>query len=210
MWFGTLGCNLTGNWWLRAAVHKWWGRHSGSSGAGSGKRHHRRDRPELWHGRYRDFSPWIERNGGGGGDGRALAIQPLDQKILVAGTWRATQAGNSQVFVARFGTTGVLDATFGVNGVVLFTPAGVTNPETNALGLRSDGSIILPAAARCPGQSGFYYWPYQYRGPIPGFSDALVENPLVNGDNFGFNSVVVLPGDGILAAGAAEILPWCN
>ncbi|MDH5256059.1 MAG: hypothetical protein OEW72_09115, partial [Gammaproteobacteria bacterium] len=65
------------------------------------------------------FLPGPGAINGGGGVGRAVAIQPLDQKILVAGTWQPDPAGATQVFVARFDTDGTLDDTFGTDGVAL-------------------------------------------------------------------------------------------
>lgn len=149
------------------------------------------------------FLPGLSAANGGGGDGQAVVIQPLDQKILVAGTWKAAQAAESEVFVARFDTTGALDATFGTGGVVLLTPAGVTSPSGNAVALRSDGSIIVVGTGSASGASvGFVTGLTATGDPIPGFADAIVQDPLGSaGANFGFNAVAILAGDGILAGG---------
>lgn len=149
------------------------------------------------------FLPGLSATNGGGGDGQALVIQPLDQKILVAGTWKASAAAASEVFVARFDTSGVLDGTFGTGGVVLLTPASVTNPAGNAIALRSDGSIIVAGTGTAASESvGFVTGLTSAGLPIPGFTDGIVQNPLVTGGaSFGFNDVAVLAGDGILAGG---------
>jgi len=149
--------------------------------------------------------PGLTATNGGGGDGRALAIQPLDQKLVVAGTWKDSAAASSQVFVARFGTNGALDPGFGTAGVVLLTPAGVTDPTGNALALRSDGSIVVAGSGTAAGTAGvgFVIVLTSTGGIDPAYALAVVPNPLADpaGANFGFNAVAVLPGDGVLAGG---------
>ncbi|MSR09463.1 MAG: hypothetical protein EXR82_08085 [Gammaproteobacteria bacterium] len=151
------------------------------------------------------FLPGLTATTGGGGDGRALAIQPLDQKLVVAGTWKDSAAASSQVFVARFGTNGVLDPGFGTDGVVLFTPAGVTDPTGNAIALRSDGSIVVAGGGTAAGTTGVgFVSVLTSTGAIdPSYALAVVPNSLAApaGANFGFNAVAALPGDGVLAGG---------
>jgi uncharacterized delta-60 repeat protein len=141
------------------------------------------------------FLPGVSAVNGGGGVGRAAAIQPLDQKIVIAGTWQPDPAGASQVFVARFDTAGVLDASFGTGGVVLLTPAGVTNPAGNAVALRSDGSIIVAGSATADSAAvGFIAGLDSSGNPIPGFADTVVPNPLAppDGAGFSFNALAIL------------------
>ncbi len=150
------------------------------------------------------FLPGTGATDGGGGVGRAVAIQPLDQKILVAGTWQPDPDGTSQVFVARFDTAGALDDTFGTDGVALLTPVGVTDPAANALGLRSDGSIIIAGDGTANDAGvGFIAGLDSSGNPIPGFTDTVVPNPLAppDGENFSFNALAILAGDAILAGG---------
>ena len=150
------------------------------------------------------FLPGLSATNGGGGVGRAVAIQPLDEKIVIAGTWQPGPTDPSQVFVARFDTAGALDATFGTNGVALLTPAGVTNPVANALGLREDGSIIVAGAGTADDAGvGFIAGLDSSGNPIAGFTNTVVPNPLapLDGDDFGFSDLVILAGDAILAGG---------
>ncbi|MBL8200056.1 MAG: hypothetical protein JNK40_03710 [Chromatiales bacterium] len=148
------------------------------------------------------FLPGLTATNGGGGDARALAIQPTDQKIVVAGTWKASAAANRQVFVARLDTDGTLDATFGTDGVVLFTPAGITSPIAAAIGLRSDGSIIVAGTdSATDANRGFIAGLDSAGEAIAGFTDSVVPNPLTGGSGFGLNALVILPGDGILVGG---------
>ena len=153
------------------------------------------------------FLPGLTATNAGGGDGRAVAIQSIDQKIIVAGTWVASQNAASQVFVARFDTNGVLDPTFGTAGVTLFTPAGVTSPAANAVALRSDGSIVVAGKATAATASvGFVVGLTAAGAPNPGYADAVIQNPKATGSNFGFNALAILPGDVVLAAGGGGSL----
>ncbi len=151
------------------------------------------------------FLPGLTATDGGGGDGQALAIQPLDQKLVVAGTWKDSAVASSQVFVARFDTNGALDGSFGTAGVVLLTPAGVTDPTGNAIALRSDGSIVVAGSGTAVGEAGVgFVIVLTSTGAVdPSYALAVVPNSLADpaGANFGFNAVAVLPGDGVLAGG---------
>ena len=150
------------------------------------------------------FLPGLTATNGGGGDARALVVQPANQKLVVVGTWKSSQAASSQVFVARLDTNGALDSSFGTAGVVLLTPAGVTDPVANDVALRSDGSIIVVGSGTASAASvGFVSGLTSSGAPIPGFSNAVVPNPLAapEGSSFVLNAVVILPGDVILAAG---------
>lgn len=148
------------------------------------------------------FLPGITASTGGGGDGRAVAIQEVDQKIVVAGNWNANDGMGSQLFVARFTADGMPDAGFGASGVALISPAGVTSPSANGLALRSDGSIVIVGSALLGADRvGIVLAITGSGNPDPGFPTAVVSNPLANGEGFGFNAVAVLSGDRVLAAG---------
>jgi uncharacterized delta-60 repeat protein len=65
-----------------------------------------------------------------------IAVAP-DQKILVAGT----SSGGTTAVVVRYGTDGVVDATFGVDGVAEASlPGGSIAFD---IGLQSDGGIVI-------------------------------------------------------------------
>jgi uncharacterized delta-60 repeat protein len=75
---------------------------------------------------------------GGSDVGYSVAIQPSDDKILVAGD---TSLTNGSTFVARFQTNGMPDTTFGSNGEAAntFSNAGST---FHGLAIQSDGKIV--------------------------------------------------------------------
>ncbi|MEO7387034.1 MAG: hypothetical protein ABIX37_08880 [Gammaproteobacteria bacterium] len=151
------------------------------------------------------FLPGVSATNGGGGVGRAVVIQPVDQKIVVAGTWQAAPQQPTQAFVARFDANGAPDNSFGTNGVVLLTPAGVTNPAGNAVAVRSNGSIIIAGSGTTVSGAGvgFIAGLNSAGNAIPGFTNTVVPNPLAapDGADFSFNALVILPGDAILAGG---------
>jgi uncharacterized delta-60 repeat protein len=72
---------------------------------------------------------------GGNDDIRAMVIQP-DGKIVVAGS------SDEDLALARYGANGALDASFGVNGIVITDIPGYSS-KGEAVALQSDGKIIL-------------------------------------------------------------------
>jgi uncharacterized delta-60 repeat protein len=81
-------------------------------------------------------------SGYGDDDGWTLAIQPSDQKIVVAGEVGTPANSNYTLFgLARFTTGGVLDSTFGTGGQVS-TDFGDHNDVLRSIALQSDGSIV--------------------------------------------------------------------
>ncbi len=70
---------------------------------------------------------------------RALGIQP-DDKIIIAGiTLKDT---NSQIALIRLSPNGMLDSTFGINGVTILALEGRGNNGTS-IAIQQDGSIFL-------------------------------------------------------------------
>jgi len=72
----------------------------------------------------------------------ALGIQP-DDKIVVAG-YSFNSATNKYDFaLVRYNTNGSLDAGFGIGGKVTTSIVGSSNDYANALGIQSDGRIVV-------------------------------------------------------------------
>ncbi len=70
----------------------------------------------------------------------SMIIQP-DGKIVLAGT--VNNGTTNQTFgLARFTTSGVLDKTFGINGIVSKDVTGY-NEKANALAIQSDGKLLV-------------------------------------------------------------------
>lgn len=70
---------------------------------------------------------------------RAVALQ-ADGKIVVAGYY--DNGNDLDIFVLRYGTTGVLDASFGTGGVTLISLTN-RNEKANRVHLQSDGKIMV-------------------------------------------------------------------
>lgn len=68
--------------------------------------------------------------------GTSLAIQPSDNKVLVAGYYVDPLTGSSQSIITRYNTDGTIDQTFGTDGIAN-CPIFITR-----ITLKSDGSII--------------------------------------------------------------------
>lgn len=103
-----------------------------------------------------------------GDSAQAIAIQPADNKILVAG-WTAHDA-----VVLRYNTDGQLDMTFGNQGRAV-TDIGVGNNYAYALALQSDGKIVLAGTAPNPADSGDEVFALM-RYTSGGILDAAFEN----------------------------------
>jgi uncharacterized delta-60 repeat protein len=86
----------------------------------------------------------------GGADGRAVAIQ-TDGKIVVAGYYNQNTGNGKQLLVARYLATGVLDTTFGTNGVAIFTTAD--QREASSVAIQTDGKIVVAGLSQPSGMS---------------------------------------------------------
>ncbi len=73
-------------------------------------------------------------------NGRAMIIQPADQKILIAGSYN--DGTNTSFAAVRFLPSGALDPNFGVGGKATM-PFGLNTSGAVGVGLQSDGKIIL-------------------------------------------------------------------
>jgi uncharacterized delta-60 repeat protein len=72
----------------------------------------------------------------------ALAIEPADGKIILAG-YTGTGTAVSAMALARYTTTGQLDSSFGTSGIVMgLMPAGSTGASVNGVLVQSSGAIV--------------------------------------------------------------------
>ena len=76
----------------------------------------------------------------------AMAVNPKDNTILVAGSANAWVGGGIPLGLARYTASGKLDTTFNKTGVLTFSPPGVqdyTDTDVAAIELQSDGQIVM-------------------------------------------------------------------
>jgi len=71
--------------------------------------------------------------------GQAVAVQPIDGKIVVGGY--TDRFGLNDFLVMRFSGNGVLDTTFDIDGIRVVGPSGEN--LANALALQTDQKIVL-------------------------------------------------------------------
>jgi uncharacterized delta-60 repeat protein len=131
------------------------------------------------------------------GGALAIAIQS-DGKIVAAGV------SGEHVALARYETTGALDATFGSGGTVVdtLTPAGAF-----AIALQPDGKIVIGGYRRLL-YSRFLLERYDVNGGLdPSFgTGGVVTTAVVNYNSYA-SSVTIQPNGYIVAAGGAQQPP---
>jgi uncharacterized delta-60 repeat protein/CSLREA domain-containing protein len=89
---------------------------------------------------------------GGDDTARDVAIQP-DGKIVVAGDYATGYGHSIQPVVARYNSTGTLDATFGNHGLAdIYYSGGITTDKAYAVALQADGKIVI-AGSTNPNQN---------------------------------------------------------
>ncbi len=144
------------------------------------------------------------------GDGRAVAIQPLDQKVVVAGTWDANDSSNQQVFVLRLDTDGGLDPAFGTGGAAVFELPGLLGARAEAVALQSDGGIVIAGGANNASvQRGFIARLDSVGNLDSSFATGGVfsmDSPVGLGLPMSFKAVTVFGDDAIVAGGGGNDL----
>jgi len=108
--------------------------------------------------------------------GRGIAIQP-DGKLLV--TARSTGDGTSIAMMLRYGAGGILDDTFGTNGVVIYE-SGQGNAGFRDVAIQGDGKIVTSGYTRTP--AGYLFLTARYA------NDGTLD------DTFGTNGMATYDG----------------
>lgn len=146
---------------------------------------------------------------GGGGDARAVAIDPTTQKIVIAGRYNGNDGTGDQILVMRFNTDGSIDTGFGVNGTRLIdlSSAGLYAAGGEGVAVQSDGKVIVSGGAN----SNFAKKGFVLRLLADGsnFDNAFATGGLFSMDNpngpgeapLSFKAVTVLGGGSVLAGG---------
>ncbi len=137
------------------------------------------------------------------------AVLQSDDKTVLAGC--AFNGADNDIIIARFGTDGVLDQTFGVNGI--YRSQIGSNECAYAVAIQNDGKIVVGGFAenKVNGDSDFLLARYTTAG-IPDLSfgtNGVVTSPLLHnsyGSYYGNFYTIAIASDGaIIAAGQKTI-----
>lgn len=136
----------------------------------------------------------------GYGCASSIALQPNDNKIIVAGT--TTNNGPLIFGICRYNSDGSPDVTFGSNGVVK-TPIGLV-AFAKSVALQSDGNIVVVGTALINGTNQFVLARYDGgNGNLDTTfgSNGIVIQPLAGPHDNSCNSIAIQPDDKIVVGG---------
>jgi uncharacterized delta-60 repeat protein len=128
-----------------------------------------------------------------------VAIQ-TDGKIVVVGN-AATTGGSANFIIARYSSTGVLDAAFGTAGITSTNVSGTGNNIANSVAIQSDGKIVVVGLS---GGNRFGVVRYTTSGVLDGSfgSGGIVITDVSGSGAFSIATDVVIQTDGkIVVAG---------
>jgi len=139
----------------------------------------------------------------------AAAVQPLDNKILAGGS--SGLAGQGVIALVRYNTDGSVDGSFGTNGLVRTTLAGVA-AGASAIAVQPDGKILVAALTFTASNNttGIALLRYNANGTLDtaGFNAASGQGYVlasIGPGLVGDTCALALQGDGrIIVAGASQ------
>ena len=144
----------------------------------------------------------------GGADGKAVAIQPDDQKIVIAGTWNVNDGSGLQAMVVRLNIDGTPDPDFGTGGTSLVSLPGIFNAVVETVSVLDDGNILIAGGCNTSGcVKGFLAKLTDEGDLITTFGTGGVystPNPALDGAAIAFQSITPLAGGKILLVGGYE------
>jgi uncharacterized delta-60 repeat protein len=136
------------------------------------------------------------------------AIAMPGDGVAIGGGWDAGSGSDGQLFVVRLTAAGALEPGFGDNGVVLLSLPGLLDPVTEALGVQSDGSIIVAGSGDAAAGPQAFVLRLTPAGVLDtSFGTAglvVVASPDPNATDFSFRALAVLADDAIVAAGGGR------
>lgn len=136
----------------------------------------------------------------------ALVLQP--NGFLVAGGETQIEVGQYKYLLARYTHYGVLDSTFGQQGIIVqpFIGTGLYD-EMNALALQSDGSVIAAGYSKDGGGQKISLIRYTYTGQMDASfgSGGIVLQPFLGTQQLDAANAVAVQSDGhIVIAGSCS------
>lgn len=144
-----------------------------------------------------------------------LAVQPADQKVLVAGKTKGCTTTYPGIYcpaLFRFNTDGSLDSSFGQDGKVIFpqTPAWAES-EARQVVLQSDGKILLAVKGTNPTTRRYAFSAYRLN------PDGTLDTTFATGGKayfhfhnsyHDFTSSIALAPDGKIVLAGTVVGPW--
>lgn len=154
--------------------------------------------------------PGGEPASGGGGIGRAVAIQPDDGKVVVAGSWNDNTGLGNLLMVVRLLPNGTFDETFGHLGTVLVNFPEIASAVAEAVAIDDEGRILVAGGSNNPGTVRGFVMRLSPLGEVDETFGtegvASFANPTTPGSRMVMESVQQVTGGKILAAGGSEDL----
>ena len=155
---------------------------------------------------------FVVHNGAAGGNGddsgNAVAID-TQGKILVAGS-SANSAGNADMALWRFTSTGTLDTTFNGSGIVINNGAAGSNGDDSGSGVAIDsqGRILVTGSSKnTVGNTDMVVWRFNADGTLDitfAADGIVINNGAAGGNAYDSGSAVVTDSqDRILVAGSS-------
>ncbi|MCZ6690904.1 MAG: hypothetical protein O7H41_15030 [Planctomycetota bacterium] len=151
---------------------------------------------------------WVVHDSAAGGDsgdsGRAIALD-ASGRILVSG--HSSNGTNFDMVIWRYDSTGVLDATFGVGGIVVHNDAagGNLNDFGEGIALDASGRILVSGTSWNGSNRDMVTWRYDSTGVLDatfGVGGIVVHNDAAGGNLNDFGEAIALDASGrILVCG---------
>ncbi len=130
---------------------------------------------------------------------RAMIIQPDRKIIVVGGTYN--EENNWDIALVRYTSTGFLDPTFGINGIVT-TTVGEGDEQAYAVSLQSDGKIVIGGYTYNGSNNDFVTARYIDTGTLDaGFGDAGIAKTAIGSGNEQAYGVLAQADGKVLAVG---------
>ncbi len=139
----------------------------------------------------------------------AIAIQPLDGKIVVGGSaFQGTIGASDNFALARYMPDGTLDTSFGtgMNGIETRTST-VGNEAINGLALQSDNKIVVAGTAFTGVNQNFIVGRYNTNGTLDtSFAASGIGTTQVGTGTSFAKAMTIQSDDKIILAGSAEVV----
>jgi len=145
--------------------------------------------------------------GSGDAAAYALVIQKSDDTILVAGYFYNSNDSNYYFALVKYTKDGIPDTTFGTgsNGIVTTLIGSSGDYTYSALGVQSDGSIVVAGSPYNGSKYNFALLRYTKAGILDtGFGTAGIVTTSIGSNNDYANALVIQSDDTILVAGRSS------